>query len=366
MRASRRNGMGAETYASPTDRPARPVPDLGELTPLVDFARRAPSAHNSQPRRFRVAKGGVDLLWDPARELPHGDPLGWYLLIGLGAAAESSALGAASNGNRARVSFALDRAAARAARVEVVVGTPSADDRWLAAAVPKRQTTRLPLRGEQIADGTLGDMALEAQRRGCHLIVRTDLASRRKFAELVTEGTARNFARKAVYEEFFSLLRLRPSHPEHDRDGLTADALALGRVQRTLGPLFLRPPSMRVLVRTSLHHIVARTQYRLVCHCAAVGLLAASSESSVDLFSGGRGLLRVWLAATAAERVHPMTAPMDDPETRVALAHLFGVPEDASVVACLRLGFGPPGPRSPRLPLEELFLDGRIRTARGE
>jgi hypothetical protein len=243
--------MGAETYASPTDRPARPVPDLGELTPLVDFARHAPSAHNSQPWRFRVTKGGVDLLWDPARELPHGDPLGRYLLIGLGAAAESSVLGAASNGNRARVSFALDRAAAREARVEVVVGTPSADDR-LAAAVPQRQTTRLPLRWEQIPDGTLGDMALEAQRRGCHLIVRTDLATRRKFAELVTEGTARNFARKAVYEEFFSLLRLGPSHPEHDRDGLTADALALGRVQRTLGPLFLRPPSMRVLVRTGL------------------------------------------------------------------------------------------------------------------
>jgi nitroreductase len=356
--------MGAGTHASPTDPPARLVPDLGEHTPLIEFARRAPSAHNSQPWRFKVANGRVDLLWDPGRELPHGDPLGRYLLIGLGAAAESVALGAVSLGKNGRVAFDFDRDAARAGWIEVGAGKSSAEDRRLAAAVQQRQTTRLPLLGEPVPRAVLDHMAAEAERPGCHLIVKTDQSSRRGFAELVMEGTARNFARKAVYEEFFSLLRLRASHPGHDRDGLTADALAMGRVQRTLSPLFLRPPSMRVLVRTGLHRIVARTQHRLALRSAAMGLLVCPSESPAALFSGGRAMLRMWLAATAAEvRVHPMTAPMDDPEIRAALAQLFGAPPEASMVACFRLGFGPAGSRSPRLPLEELFLDGGAASA---
>jgi hypothetical protein len=124
---------------------------------------------------------------------------------------------------------------------------------------------------------------------------------------------------------------------------------------------------MRVLVRTGLHRIVARSQQSLVMRSAAVGLVVAPSESPADLFSGGRGMLRMWLGATASElRVQPMTAPMDDPETRAALADLFGVPHDASMVACFRLGFGPAGPRSPRLPLEELILTRVTQTAWGE
>jgi hypothetical protein len=67
-------------------------------------------------------------------------------------------------------------------------------------------------------------------------------------------------------------------------------------------------------------------------------------------------MLRVWLEATALGlRVHPMTAAMDHHHTRGALAAAFGVPAGASMVLCFRLGSGPPGPRTPRLPLAELL-----------
>jgi len=67
-------------------------------------------------------------------------------------------------------------------------------------------------------------------------------------------------------------------------------------------------------------------------------------------------MLRLWLAATLAGfRVHPMTAAMDHPETRRTLAELFGMPAEASLVVCFRMGLGPAGPRAPRLPLEGLI-----------
>jgi hypothetical protein len=66
-------------------------------------------------------------------------------------------------------------------------------------------------------------------------------------------------------------------------------------------------------------------------------------------------MLRVWLTATIAGlRVHPLTAAMDHPETRSWLADLFGVPADASMVVCFRLGYGPSGAPAPRRPLADL------------
>jgi hypothetical protein len=67
-------------------------------------------------------------------------------------------------------------------------------------------------------------------------------------------------------------------------------------------------------------------------------------------------MLRLWLAATlAGYRVHPMTAAMDHPETRRTLAELFGMPTEAAVVVCFRMGLGSSGPRAPRLPMESLI-----------
>ncbi|MGH2659343.1 MAG: hypothetical protein ACRDHS_06665 [Actinomycetota bacterium] len=50
-----------------------------------------------------------------------------------------------------------------------------------------------------------------------------------------------------------------------------------------------------------------------------------------------------------------MTAAMDHLETRSALADLFGVPANASMVESFRLGFGPAGARAPRLSVADLI-----------
>ena len=52
---------------------------------LITAAARAPSVHNTQPWRFRVSPGAVELWSDPRRKL-RADPSGREMLISRGAA----------------------------------------------------------------------------------------------------------------------------------------------------------------------------------------------------------------------------------------------------------------------------------------
>jgi hypothetical protein len=107
---------------------------------------------------------------------------------------------------------------------------------------------------------------------------------------------------------------------------------------------------MAFATRIGLHRLIANSQRDLARRCAVFGLLTAPGPGLSDFFTGGRAMVRVWLRATALGlKVHPMTAAMDNPETRSELGSIFGIPAD------FRLGYGPDLPRSARLPLDELI-----------
>jgi hypothetical protein len=113
---------------------------------------------------------------------------------------------------------------------------------------------------------------------------------------------------------------------------------------------------MAFATRIGLHRLIANSQRDLARRCAVFGLLTAPGPGLSDFFTGGRAMVRVWLRATALGlKVHPMTAAMDNPETRSELGSIFGIPADAAMVVSFRLGYGPDLPRSARLPLDELI-----------
>jgi len=69
-----------------------------ELTDLIRFATLAASSHNTQPWRFRLSSGRVDILPDFSRRTPAVDPDDHHLFVSLGCAAENLALAAAARG----------------------------------------------------------------------------------------------------------------------------------------------------------------------------------------------------------------------------------------------------------------------------
>ena len=69
-----------------------------EIKDLIRYATLAASGHNTQPWRFRIGAGRIDILPDFSRRTPVVDPDDHHIFVSLGCAAENLALAAAARG----------------------------------------------------------------------------------------------------------------------------------------------------------------------------------------------------------------------------------------------------------------------------
>ena len=326
--------------------------------PGLEAARLAPSAHNTQPWLFERVDGKINVKWNPDRELPAGDPHSLYLMTGLGASVEAMILGATQNGLQSEVTFDISMTERRAAVVNFSPSPVSSADLELAEAVSHRQTTRLPFRTDPVPADALTALVREADKNGCSLAVLSDRHMINRLSRVHAEATRLNLENTEVYEEFFNWLRLSRSDYRYLRDGLNLESLSLDVIQSTFAAWTMPPSRFRGVKALQLHRlIIGAGQGKLARRSSAICLLTAASHSLHDVFLGGRIMMRVWLAMTnLGLRVHPITAMLDNDETRAELVSLFGIDHKMAMVVCFRIGFGPSGPRSPRLPIEELLI----------
>src|SRR5918997_6023376 len=77
--------------------------DDAHLRIAAAAAVRAPSLHNSQPWRFRLRDGAIEVLADPSRRLVVADSGGWAVRIACGAATFNARLALAAGGTPADV-----------------------------------------------------------------------------------------------------------------------------------------------------------------------------------------------------------------------------------------------------------------------
>lgn len=80
-------------------------PSRHELVDLVRYATRAPNGHNTQPWRFRLAEGRIDVAPDLSRRTPVLDPDDHHLFVSLGCVAENLALAGAARDLPGEVAF---------------------------------------------------------------------------------------------------------------------------------------------------------------------------------------------------------------------------------------------------------------------
>jgi hypothetical protein len=338
-------GRIGDTGESPTD-PA-----------WLEGARTAPSAHNTQPWRFDpLADGRIAVRWDAARALPVSDPTSRDLYLGLGAAVESARLRAAVAG----VSLGFEPVEGS---TPLTLGylIPSTDpisdtDLALAQSLAVRHTARTPHLARPVPPDVIVEMQTEAARWGCRLHIVTEQQPIRRLAALARRATAEQFADNAVQAELWHWLRLDPTDPAYERDGLTAGCLNLHGATLAAARLTMPPARMRRLVRLRLHHLLAIDTQQVVRRSAALCLLTAPSLERDTLVETGRALLRLWLIAAGAElTTHPVSALLDCAATVGPAVTAFGVTGETPA-ALFRLGFTPPVPRAPHLPLDELLI----------
>jgi nitroreductase len=316
--------------------------DLTEsaLTACVEAAIAAPSIHNSQPWRFRIREGGIDVLADWDRRLEVIDPSGRELLISVGAAVFNLRVAMRQQARVPTLRLSpettdLDRVA------RVVAGQPatqSAAVNALAAAIPRRHTNRRPFTRVVIPTSVLEDLAAAARIEGATLRV-ADAVGRGAILSLVHTAEQR-LRSQGIYRAELTEWTL----PAHGRgDGVPPQAFGPWDALEAL-PLRdfgLTQPQLR------------RRGERFEPYPTLV-VLSTDGDTAEQWLRAGQALQRVLLVAT----VHGLAAtPMSQPLEIPALREL--VTDTAAgrwAQVILRLGYGQPTTPTPRRPLAEVLL----------
>jgi nitroreductase len=318
----------------------RPLADAGLVRRIIEAAGAAPSIHNTQPWRFRIA--GADLLevhGDPARMLWVADAHGRALHLSCGAALLNLRMAIRATGAKPLVWPLPDPQAEPTlmASVQLSPGRPATvSERELMAAVWQRHTSRAPFSGRRIPDAVW--VALEQAAGAEFALLRPlDRADTERVLRLAAD------AERELAEDFDHRVELAHWIGTEGDDGVPAAALG-SRPDRDPAPI-------RDLGRASPATPLPAASYEARPQLA---VLATAADDPADWLRAGQALQRVLLTAA----VHGLAAsflyqPIELHDMRQSGLGWWPWPESPQII--LRLGFGPPSDGAPRRRVDDLI-----------
>lgn len=309
-----------------------------DLTAAVAVAAGAPSSHNTQPWRFSVGDGVVELRADRSRRLPVNDPLDRELTISCGAALLHLRCALAAQGFGTAVELLpVAGDPDLLARVTALPGPPDPEDAELTTVVASRRTSRKPFDARRVPPEVWSEVAGAAAVEGGSLVV-VDASERASLAELVAEGDRAQFAEPLWRRELAAWIR-----PRSSGDGLTYPALVV-------------PVTRVVIRRLDVGERTAESDRRLALQAPVLAVLTTRRDDAAGWLTAGRAMERALLVA-ARHRVlagflnQPCQVEALRPRLRQVLS-LDGFPQ-----LVLRFGFPTSQPSAaPRRPVAAVTL----------
>jgi hypothetical protein len=326
--------------------PLSPTPEEREL---VRYATLAASGHNTQPWRFRLRDGGLDIEPDFTRRTPVVDPDDHHLYASLGAAAETLAIAARARGTSADAAFVPDGDGRVA--VDLRPGaTPPREEARLFEAIPERQSTRSDYDGRPAAVNAIDRMVAAAALHGVELIYLSHPTRVEQLCELIVDGNAAQMDDPAFVEELKSWLRFSAKDALAHRDGLYGPCAGNPRLPHWLGEMIF-PLVFRKKSETD-------KLVRQIRSSSGLMVLVAEEDGPAGFVAAGRAYQRAALQATADRlRLAFVNQAVEVPAQRARLRDLLGL-GDRRPNLVLRVGHAPPMPRSLRRPVEEVVVAG--------
>ena len=313
-----------------------------QLRFLLRWAVLAPSAHNTQPWRVRVADGQVELHADPSRALPVADPDGRERIISCGAALFFLRLAIRRFGRMDRVALFPDPSRpdhlATVRRAEPV--TPGREVHRLFEAVTERRTQRAPFAALEVRAADVAALLEAAEDEGAWFRPLGG-ALRGEVAGMIQEADLVQYADSAFRHELAAWVRPR-SATSHD--GIPARALGLPRLLAPLAPTLMGA--------LNLGPVRGGSDRRAAEEAPLLAVLGTEGDRPADWLNAGQAVARVLLAGRArglsAGFLNP---PVQVPALRQALRERLGREGWPQLV--LRMGHGRVLRPTPRRGVEE-------------
>ena len=316
---------------------------------LLRYAILAPSTHNTQPWKFAVVPGGLEVYADYSRRMPVVDPGNRELLMSIGASVFTLRVAAARFGMECSVTYSYSGDSERPLAL-VGLGRPDSRVRpgegiaSLFAPIPRRHTNRLPFLYSRVPESLLRRIRGLEIAAQASLAVSTDGVLNTRVSELVAAADRMQLADPSFRNELVEWIR--PNWTQK-ADGITGAALGLHGVAAALGSW-----TTRVVDRGSSR--AARD--RNLC-AEAPALIVLQSEDSVPHWLACGELLQNLLLILTAEGLHHsyFNMPLQVPELRLRLRALCGLQAWPQIM--LRVGFSLSEPaRTPRRPVDEILM----------
>lgn len=323
----------------------------GLVRRIAEAANLAPSVHNTQATRWRMeGPDAIGLYLDPARLLSVGDPEGRDAGLSAGAALEATGIVLGTHGLalRAFEPCPVDRDGPSLALGVLRLG-PGEGRRDLLDLHDRRATWRGGFAPAPAATGQALER-LAAAMDGVTLV--PEVAALADLGDAASLGLLRS---PPFREELRSWMRLTPRHPGWSRDGLNAEALALGAVEARGAGVVLRPWPFAALDAIGAAGPLLAERAKTLTAMAILLVHRPVGEPPID---SGRALYGHWLGLTGLGlAAWPLASLADEPTAQAEVVRRYAIPEDRRLVAAFRVG--PPRGAAPkaRLPAAELVLD---------
>jgi len=277
------------------------------LTAAAAVAVSAPSILNTQPWRWRIAPGRLDLLAERARRLTVTDPQGRMLVISCGAALHHARIALAAAGWSVHVARFPDAGQPDLLATLTMTGRTAVEAvaTRLARAIPVRHTDRRPVSDRSLPAAAMDTIARAARAEGGLHILTTDqvldlAAAARRAAEL--QANDPQVGAELAYWT-------GPSAPTGT--GLPAEVLPDQPAQTTVpGRDFGRPGTLHI----GTGHDRA----------AVYALLFGDADQPASWLRTGEALSAAWLTATSlGVSVVPLSDVVEIDHTRQTLRRLI-------------------------------------------
>jgi len=277
--------------------------DLDQVTQLaaLELAVRAPSIHNSQPWRFGVGPGRIELYADPTRHLAATDPDERDLLISCGAALHHLRIGLAALGWLPLTHRLPDpNRPEHLATVEILPRTAGHTELALAASITRRHTDRRGYDGGLTAD-QVAELHRHAAAEGVQLRAATDPDLRGHLVSAIAEADQLQRANPSYAYELARWTGQRAGARDGIPTGTTPSAVGYGDLP----------------VRRFSPDCLHRDLPSEVDGAGTLLVLGTTEDDRMSRLRAGEATSAVLLAATWLRLAScPLTQPLEIPATR--------------------------------------------------
>lgn len=316
--------------------------DKDPLLSILDYARYAPSVHNTQPWLFKREGNGATIFLNQERRLEAGDPVGRQTWISIGCCVEALVVAACAAGFSTRVELSNEN--------QIKIGFKSSPavnnhDKSLALAIKDRFTDRSIYSRKAVSTESLEIIRSTSAAKGIKVIVSEDPKLISTVANLTSKGIRLALSNPEFRDE---LSRFVVPPFKKRGDGIPTRSLRLN----TLGGL-LELASLRFGLNVKKR---AKDEYKTWLSSSALVLVLSQGDTKEYWMNAGRTYMRCALEATGQGlRSATSAAAVEAADFHEDIEKMLGL--NQRLQAIIRVGYGQSPPvYSPRLALDKLML----------